>query len=248
MKSILFAILTLATSMGLYAQPRIAFGDGSNNQVLNKNALKTQGIEADMDVEVKNISSRDVRIRLEEMERTLSDTSFGVQVCLKAFNGDGACIPTPVGYVSELKSIAPNQTLEQFKVILVHKQKAGTGQIKYRIVTEDLSDTLILTANFTIESPASLAPRSAAPVYGFQSVGPNPASDVLKLEYALPQGAKNAAVEIYDLMGRLAHKSTLSPRDNHIELSVRNLNPGIHFVNLTADGKTIAVKRFSVGR
>lgn len=248
MKTLVFSMLTLLSSLGLYAQPRIVFSDGTNAQTMTKTALRTQGIEVDMDVEVKNISSRDVRIRLEEFERTLSDTSFGVQVCLKAFNGDGACIPTPVGYVSELKSIEPNKILEQFKVILVHKQKAGTGQVKYRIVSEDLSDTLLLTANFTVENPVSVIPRSSSPVYGFNSVGPNPATDVLKLDYAIPAGVKNAAVEVYDLMGRLAHKLSVPAGENQFELSVRGLNPGMYFLNLTADGKTLAVKRFSVKR
>jgi hypothetical protein len=233
----------------IQAQPRIAFGDGTKVNVLNSVAPANVGIEAELDVVVKNISVRDVRIRLEEIERTLSDTSYSVQVCLKAFGGDGACIPTPPGYVSELKTIAPNQTLEQFKILLVHRQKSGTGQVKYRIVSEDLSDTLMLTANFTIEGQSTQwSPRAFHPVHGFSSVGPIPAADVLKLEFTLPPGTKSAVVEVYDLMGRIALRTPAPHGETRMDVNVRNLNPGVYFVHLTADGKTVGVKRFSVKR
>ncbi|MDW8333988.1 MAG: T9SS type A sorting domain-containing protein [Bacteroidia bacterium] len=247
-KTLGLLLFLLAGVLKLHAQARIAFGDGTKVQTLSKTVLRTEGIETELDVEVKNISPRDVRIRLEEIERTVSDSLYSFQVCLKSYDGDAACIPTPRGYVSEYKSIAPGALLEQFKVGLIHRQRSGSAVIRYRIVSESLEDTLTLTAQFTVENPTATLSTFSSPVYGIRAVGPNPAFETLSVEYALPPGVKNAVLEIYDLMGRAALKLPLSASETRIGLSVRHLNPGVYFLNLKADDKIIAVKRFSVGR
>ena len=74
---------------------------------------------------------------------------------------------------------------------------------------------------------------------------PNPASSVVRFDYALP-GVANASVSVYNLLGQEVLKQDLNALQGQAVLSVADLTEGIYFCNLKVDGRTVKTEKFIV--
>lgn len=75
---------------------------------------------------------------------------------------------------------------------------------------------------------------------------PNPASDNITVAHSLPN-KQDILINVYDVSGRQVSRKLL-PKENvaqgSFELNVRNLKPGIYFLNVSYGGKNLGAMRF----
>ena len=75
---------------------------------------------------------------------------------------------------------------------------------------------------------------------------PNPASDIIQLQFANPLNEKGNVV-IYDICGRIVKKVEIDFNNNTIEVDIKNLNQGNYCLKLNGNSYTYA-KHFIVTR
>lgn len=61
---------------------------------------------------------------------------------------------------------------------------------------------------------------------------PNPASDIIRLTYELPENIRIAKLNLVDSNGKLVRDFTVDDHTDHLELSVGDLSPGVYFYNI----------------
>lgn len=77
---------------------------------------------------------------------------------------------------------------------------------------------------------------------------PNPASEIIRLEYQLPDQVKSANLNVYDSNGRRVQNFVIDSHSDHIALSVTDLSPGTYFYNIEYNNQQTAAKKIVVRR
>jgi hypothetical protein len=119
-------------------------------------------------------------------------------------------------------------------------------------------DTLILPANggggneetafvakFSCGPPVPENIRNITDNYSLQ-LHPNPFTTQAIVQYALPDGSKNATLIIYDIMGRKLNSYALNNTTGEITINANTLSSGVYLYSLVANGKTIATKKMVI--
>jgi hypothetical protein len=75
---------------------------------------------------------------------------------------------------------------------------------------------------------------------------PNPFTTQAIIQYTLPDDSKNAAIIIYDILGRQRGRYALNNTHGQITVNANNLSSGVYLYSLNADGKTLATKKMVV--
>jgi hypothetical protein len=76
---------------------------------------------------------------------------------------------------------------------------------------------------------------------------PNPADDYAYLDYHFNGGFNNVKITVFNVLGTPTNVGTqLDRNDRKTKLYVKDLNSGIYFYQLIADGKTLATKKLLV--
>lgn len=96
----------------------------------------------------------------------------------------------------------------------------------------------VAIAAFEIDNSFSLIER---PVFNF-SYFPNPATDVLKVEYA--GASKSSKIEILDLNGRLLQTQDLPQGEGATEFQISDLSQGVYLLRIQQDGKVLTTKKW----
>ena len=74
------------------------------------------------------------------------------------------------------------------------------------------------------------------------NIYPNPAQDMLQVEWELPL-RRSASLELYDMTGKLLKRERVSPLSASHQLSTENLPTGLYLLHFTS-GDQVEVKRF----
>lgn len=61
---------------------------------------------------------------------------------------------------------------------------------------------------------------------------PNPASDMIRLTYELPENIRIAKLSLVDSNGRLVRDFTVDDHSDHLELNVSDFSPGVYYYNI----------------
>jgi carboxypeptidase T len=80
----------------------------------------------------------------------------------------------------------------------------------------------------------------------FISIQPNPVKETATISYLLPQSAKNPKLLIMDINGKILEKKLLNPQERNTHFSTINLNAGIYFYTIEAEGVQMPVKKIAV--
>lgn len=78
------------------------------------------------------------------------------------------------------------------------------------------------------------------------SIFPNPFTVSATVTYNLPSGTKNAALIAYDVLGREAAVYKLPNPAGQLSITSANLNSGIYFYTLVADGQVLTVRKMVI--
>ena len=75
---------------------------------------------------------------------------------------------------------------------------------------------------------------------------PNPFTTQATVQYSLPVGSKNAALIIYDLLGRERSSYQLNSTNGEIAINARNLSSGVYLYSLVVDDRVVVTKKMVV--
>jgi len=75
---------------------------------------------------------------------------------------------------------------------------------------------------------------------------PNPASEVIRLEYELPADVKSASLIVYDSSGRKIKDFVIDSHSDHIALNVNDLTAGTYLYNIEYDNLRSQSKKIIV--
>lgn len=91
---------------------------------------------------------------------------------------------------------------------------------------------------FEIDNSFTLIER---PIFNF-SFFPNPAQDVLKVEYA--GSSKPSKIEILDLNGRVLQSQDLAQGEGATEFQISDLSNGVYLLRIQQDGQVLTTKKW----
>lgn len=75
---------------------------------------------------------------------------------------------------------------------------------------------------------------------------PNPANEVIRLEYQLPDYVKTAHLNVYDTTGRKIRNFAIDSHSDHIAMTVSDLTPGTYLYNIEFDNQRTTSKKIVV--
>lgn len=78
------------------------------------------------------------------------------------------------------------------------------------------------------------------------SIYPNPASDLITVQYPFPPDRKGWVIKIYNIAGKLMIDNIFNSKLNSININTSGLEKGIYFIHLVKDNKTVAADKLII--
>lgn len=75
---------------------------------------------------------------------------------------------------------------------------------------------------------------------------PNPATEVIRLEYELPASVKSASLNVYDTSGRKVKNFAIDSHSDHIAMNVNDMAAGTYLYNIEYDNQRTISKKIVV--
>lgn len=123
---------------------------------------------------------------------------------------------------------------------------SGITTVKYTFYDErDESNQVSFTVNYFISS-VSVGEEVNAPIFG--NVYPNPASNMISLDYNLKSQVTSANVMIFNMLGQELKNNVISNNEGKLQISVEDLSEGVYFYSVVLDDKVALTKKFVVRR
>ncbi len=124
----------------------------------------------------------------------------------------------------------------------------GSVRLRIRLVSDEATtydgfyfdDLLVTSTNFGSSTLQEQAVPTLLPPQ------PNPATDHVWLNYALPIGARDARLLIYSAVGSLVRTSAIEDRHGSSVLSVSDLPPGVYHVGVSVAGAASGLQKLVV--
>ncbi len=78
------------------------------------------------------------------------------------------------------------------------------------------------------------------------NIYPNPAAEIVRLDYHYKGKKVKAVVSFYNILGREVESYDLNQFDRQLEVNLRNWDNGVYFYQLMLDGRKVATKKLLV--
>lgn len=75
---------------------------------------------------------------------------------------------------------------------------------------------------------------------------PNPASDMVQIGYNVVDAKNSAEIRVYNVIGEVEKRVTLTDRNGWVHLSAQDLKGGMHFYSLVVDGEIKSTKKLII--
>jgi hypothetical protein len=245
MKKILLSLLCLTLFSGIFAQS-FSITD-TNGVVLNPGAtIQFLGDPADEVIKaviyLKNNSDAAKDVKVKKVINQ-GDTLPGTN---NTFCFGGLCFP-PTTYLSPSYSMGPGEVYKGFYGDYNPQTVPGISRIMYVFFdVNNTNDSVAVTVEYNA-SPASVNDDLAALVK-FSDAYPNPATDVVSVEYMIPGTVKKASIAITNMLGSKIREVNLEDLSGKSRIPVSDLMNGIYFYSLVADHQLVLTKKFVVKR
>jgi hypothetical protein len=159
----------------------------------------------------------------------------------------GLCFP-PTTYVSPIsQTLQPGDTCDQFFGDYNPTNVYGASKIMY----------VFFDVNNTNDSVAVLVKYNASPaiisddlisLVKFSDAYPNPAINVVYVDYTIPESVNSASIVITNMLGSKVREVNLGNRSGKARIGVADLVNGIYFYSLIADDQLLLTRKFVVRR
>jgi hypothetical protein len=196
-------------------------------------------IQATVGVKNNTTSSMDVKVR-----RTANNNASGHS---NYFCWD-VCYGPSVNNSAGSVTIAPGQTSNAFYLDLLPNSTSGLTTVD--ITFENAANTTVYTTqSFIIDVVGvGFADALIPGKFGLSNAHPNPSNGNTKIAVSVPSFVNASQVKVFDAVGRLAKLINVESNFGEVGLDLSNLNEGVYFYSLIADGKTIATRRLVISR
>ena len=159
----------------------------------------------------------------------------------------GLCFP-PTTYVSPFEqTLEPGATSDLFYGDYNPHTVIGISKIMYVFFDiNNVNDSVAVTVEYNA-SPASIGDELLSLVK-FSDAYPNPAINVVNVDYSIPGTVNHAEVVISNMLGSKVKAVELNDFSGKARIEVSELLNGIYFYSLIADDQLILTRKFVIGR
>lgn len=245
MKKFLLSLLCLSIFSGIFAQS-FSLMDTNGVAISPGSTIQFVGDPSDELIQsvvwVKNNSSMAKKVKVKKVINA-GDTLAGT---VNTFCW-GLCYP-PTTYVSPFpQTIEPGAICDQFYGDYNPNNVYGLSKIMYVFFDmDDASDSVAVKVEYNA-SPAGISDDLISLVK-FSGAYPNPAINVVYVEYSIPESINNTSIVITNMLGSKVKEVNLSDRSGKARIAVTDLINGIYFYSLAADDQLLLTRKFIVRR
>jgi hypothetical protein len=153
----------------------------------------------------------------------------------------GDVYESPYGVV-----IQPGATETQFIGDYNPKNVPGITRISYVFFDDENRDDSVAVKIEYNASPASVDELISQ--VQFSDAYPNPAVNMVNVDYYLPESVKKATIAITNMLGSKVKEIKLGDHSGKARIPVYDLINGIYFYSLVADNQLVITRKFTVKR
>ena len=183
--------------------------------------------------DVTNTSDADINVIV---TRSVPSEYLTVDSIMTTFCWGVTCYPPAVNVSGNPIVMAPGESFDGFSGYVYNMPENRTFRINYCFsVVENPSDKVCTDVNFT--SMSSVGVEETKVSFG---VYPNPANDVLHLEYTAQQAADFV---LYDMLGNKIYSDVVL---NSKSIQLNDFEAGIYFYTFSVNGKNQEVQKLII--
>lgn len=162
-------------------------------------------------------------------------------------------------YSMDVAGQSGNTLVEYTKIDVDFNNTSGIPAGDYRLLvsidednaiseTDETNNSLYITTmgNNLEYNPLPLSVNEFNDITPLVDNYPNPASSLTLIKYEFASQPKNSAIRIYNVAGSMIEEIVVDGKQGHVEFSVADINAGIYFYSLVADGKVLAMNKLVV--
>lgn len=143
-------------------------------------------------------------------------------------------------------TIDPSDRFDLFYADYKPHGNAGTSTLIYCFYDENNEvDSVCATVRFTA-SPVGIQDVFMGNESGISESYPNPATEMVNINYALHQGWQKAELLIYNMLGSMAAQVDLKDDQGTLKLDVSSLPTGMYFYTLMVDGNAAGTRKMLI--
>lgn len=208
-----------------------------------------------VDTVINNIN-QDVAIEIDATSKFNSSTNIKVKKYEMTTNTPlsenalcwGVCTP------SILWGVKPIDTTDGIPMILNQMvtfsghvyPKIHGGITAFKYVWYDVnnpSDSTWVIVDFDVRNPRSIGVEEIKKETSLK-IFPNPASDFVNV--AVTSNEVNKKITIIDLLGKIVFSSNLAENNSNLRVNTSNFLPGVYFVSITSNNKSIRTSKIVI--
>ena len=155
------------------------------------------------------------------------------------------CYGPPTNLSTDTVHLSPGADDNSFKGYLSPISGTdGTNVVEYCFFDYNTpQDSICVTFTYVFDQSLSVGDLSAEQI--FSNPYPNPANQYVMFSYDLSQN-KKGIIQIHNLLGSIVKKFPLTDKRGVIYLPISDLNAGVYFASLIADGTKLVTRRIVV--
>ena len=245
MKKLALTLVTLIITSSMFAQSfKLTTEDGRD---ITDTTFVISGAETIMQerIYVENLTGQEVDVMLKRYEVSVTDST-------KNYFCWGDCLPSryagkdPVLYAFE----ALNFTVDwkEPSCYIYHRPEGKSGKNTYLYVYYDdknPDDSNFVEVTFDVATYVGIEPLNKENI-SFQA-SPNPASDLVKINYNINQPlVNNAKIVVVDLLGKIQGEYALQASAGNLEIDASRFSPGLYFYSISVGNELIDTKRLVI--
>jgi hypothetical protein len=226
----------------LFFSAQIVQLDGEVNLVSGTAANTTEILDAQWDVINISGTQRDLSCRrrvIQSVPGTLHQFCWGTSC--GPWGTDDVTIP-------EIVTLSDGDTTNSFHCKYQHNGNAGQSIVQYCwFDAGDFGSDLCYNVNFCVDGECIVGVEET-PSAHFTAITPNPVHSLSAFEYSLTSKPSDAAICIYDQMGKLVKRTSIQTKNGLILLDAQEFENGIYFCQLVDAGRIVQVQRMVVSK
>ena len=165
-----------------------------------------------------------------------------------SFCWSGSCFPSTTDTSTTVHVLPAGQTTADgtFSGHYIANEKKGITTIKYTFYdlgNPDVRDSVVVKYAY---SAAEGVNDNTFNNVSFSDAYPNPATNMVNIDYNLNNNASSASVKVINLLGSVVKTANLSVGSNKVSFDVSDLTQGVYFYSIIVDGNIYQTKKLII--
>ena len=139
--------------------------------------------------------------------------------------------------------LAPGGSTSVFTGDVTPRGIEGNSSVTYCFIDSNPADSVFVTFNYNFLSTVGINEVATRPI--ISNAYPNPADGYTGITYNL-NSARDAKLVLFNLLGSTVKEFKLTDRQNTLVISTADLQSGVYYYTLIADGKSISSRKLVV--